>query len=61
LGGNNDAFIVLEDADIDAVDNAQGRMNNNGVKAVLSKKELLLLNALFDEFKIAAVSTDESG
>jgi succinate-semialdehyde dehydrogenase/glutarate-semialdehyde dehydrogenase len=49
--GGNDAFIVLEDADIDkAVDGAViGRMNNNGESCIASKR-IIAVEAIADEF-----------
>jgi succinate-semialdehyde dehydrogenase/glutarate-semialdehyde dehydrogenase len=49
--GGNDAFIVLEDADIDkAVDWAViGRMNNNGESCIASKR-IIAVEAIADEF-----------
>jgi succinate-semialdehyde dehydrogenase/glutarate-semialdehyde dehydrogenase len=49
--GGNDAFIVLEDADIDkAVEWAVvGRMNNNGECCVASKR-IIVLEKVADEF-----------
>jgi succinate-semialdehyde dehydrogenase/glutarate-semialdehyde dehydrogenase len=49
--GGNDAFIVLEDADIDkAVDWAViGRMNNNGESCIASKR-IIAVEAIADKF-----------
>jgi len=64
--GGSDAFIVLEDADIDkAVEMAiQGRMNNNGESCVASKR-FIAVAAIADEFlekfteKVAALKVGD--
>jgi succinate-semialdehyde dehydrogenase/glutarate-semialdehyde dehydrogenase len=46
----NDAFIILEDADIEAVEWAVvGRINNNGESCVASKR-FIAVEAIADEF-----------
>jgi acyl-CoA reductase-like NAD-dependent aldehyde dehydrogenase len=64
--GGSDAFIVLEDADIDkTVEMAiQGRMNNNGESCVASKR-FIAVEAIADEFlekfakKVAALKVGD--
>ena len=54
--GSNDAYIVLEDADIDlAVKTCvQGRLYNNGETCVAAKR-FIVVDAVYDEFKKAFV------
>ncbi|MGY8974527.1 MAG: NAD-dependent succinate-semialdehyde dehydrogenase [Sphingomonadales bacterium] len=55
--GSNDAYLVLEDADIDlAVETcAQGRLYNNGETCV-SAKRFVVTEAVYDEFVTAFVA-----
>lgn len=55
--GSNDAYLVLEDADIDlAVETcAQGRLYNNGETCV-SAKRFVVTEAVYDEFVAAFVA-----
>ncbi|GAB3685366.1 NAD-dependent succinate-semialdehyde dehydrogenase [Salinisphaera aquimarina] len=54
--GSNDAFLVLEDADIDkAVDACvTGRINNNGQTCVAAKR-FVVVDAVYDKFRDAYV------
>jgi len=54
--GSNDAFLVLEDADIDkAVDACvMGRINNNGQTCVAAKR-FVIVDAVYDKFRDAYV------
>lgn len=54
--GSNDAFIVLEDADIDKAVNAcvTGRVNNNGQTCVAAKR-FVVVDAIYDKFRDAYI------
>ncbi|KEZ76749.1 NAD-dependent succinate-semialdehyde dehydrogenase [Salinisphaera hydrothermalis] len=54
--GSNDAFLVLEDADIDKAVNAcvTGRINNNGQTCVAAKR-FVVVDAVYDKFRDAYV------
>lgn len=55
--GSNDAYLVLEDADLDlAVEKCvEGRLYNNGETCVAAKR-FIVVDAVFEEFKKAFVS-----
>ena len=59
--GSNDAFIVLEDADLDvAVETCtQARLINNGETCVAAKR-FIVVDSLYDEFRDRIVSKFES-
>lgn len=59
--GSNDAYVVLEDADMDlAVKKCvQGRMYNNGETCIAAKR-FVVVDAVYDEFRDAFVSAMES-
>lgn len=54
--GSNDAFLVLEDADIDKAVNAcvTGRVNNNGQTCVAAKR-FVVVDAVYDKFRDAYI------
>lgn len=54
--GSNDAFLVLEDADIDLAVNAcvAGRVNNNGQTCVAAKR-FVVVDAVYEKFRDAYV------
>ncbi|WP_423820595.1 NAD-dependent succinate-semialdehyde dehydrogenase [Salinisphaera sp. SPP-AMP-43] len=54
--GSNDAFLVLEDADIDRAVNAcvTGRINNNGQTCVAAKR-FVVVDAVYEKFRDAYI------
>ncbi len=56
--GSNDAYIVLDDADIEkAVENCvKGRIYNNGETCIAAKR-FIVVDAVYDDFKAAFVKS----
>ena len=55
--GSNDAYLVLEDADVEAAAEScvKGRIYNNGETCIAAKR-FIVVDAVYDEFKKAFVS-----